>query len=165
MWDGSVSLKRNEFLKEAGTKDTNLYFVVSGTIKMSIFNKHEEHVVRFGYKNSFIASMDSFLSGSTSDFCLQAIKKVELKFITKKNHSKLISQSIENQSLWNKILELIVIQQLEHEKDILLSSPKERFLKVFNRSPNLFQEIPNKHIASYLRMTPETLSRLKKVLI
>ena len=43
----------------------------------------------------------------------------------------------------------------------LISSPKERYERVLKRSPQLFQEIPNKHIANYLRMSAETLSRLK----
>lgn len=60
------------------------------------------------------------------------------------------------------MLEDLVLQQLEREKDILTSSPKARFERVLKRSPKLFQEIPNKHIANYLRMSPETLSRLKK---
>jgi CRP/FNR family transcriptional regulator, anaerobic regulatory protein len=64
--------------------------------------------------------------------------------------------------LWIKILEDLVIQQIEREKDLLTASPKERFERVLKRSPILFQEISNRHIANYLRMTPETLSRLKK---
>ena len=48
------------------------------------------------------------------------------------------------------------------EIDILTNSPKERYKRVLKRSPQLFQEIPNRHIANYLRMSAETLSRLKK---
>jgi len=59
-------------------------------------------------------------------------------------------------------LEQLTLQQLEREKDILTSSPLERYKRVLKRSPQLFQEIPNKYIADYLRMTPETLSRIKK---
>ncbi len=57
---------------------------------------------------------------------------------------------------------MLTLQQLEREIDILTKSPKERYERVLRRSPQLFQEIPNKHIANYLRMSPETLSRLKK---
>lgn len=51
---------------------------------------------------------------------------------------------------------------MERERDLLIESPKERYLRVFKRNPKLFQIIPNKHIANYLRMSPETYSRLKK---
>ncbi|MNY67885.1 hypothetical protein D3C86_2055530 [compost metagenome] len=64
--------------------------------------------------------------------------------------------------LWIKILENLAVQQLEREIDLLKNSPKERYERVLKRSPQLFQESPNRHIANYLRMSPETLSRLKK---
>lgn len=67
-----------------------------------------------------------------------------------------------NKVHWMKILENLLLQQIEREIDILTNSPKERYLRVLKRSPLLFQEIPHKHIANYLRMSPETLSRLKK---
>jgi len=162
LWDGKVSLKRNEFLKAVGTIDTSLYYIVSGSVKMSVISKHKEHVLRFGYKDNFMAALDSFISGNPSDFCIQAIKKTELKFISKATHTTLINQNADNQLLWSKILEQMVVEQLEREKDLLMTTPQERFEKVYKRSPHLFQEIPNKYIASYLRMTPETLSRLKK---
>ena len=64
--------------------------------------------------------------------------------------------------MWTKILEDLILQQMEREVDILTTSPKERYLRVLKRSPQLFQEIPNKYIANYLRMSAETFSRLKK---
>ena len=64
--------------------------------------------------------------------------------------------------LWKQILELLVYQQMEREIDLLTYSPQKRYERVLQRSPQLFQEIPSKYIASYLRMSPETLSRLKK---
>ncbi len=63
---------------------------------------------------------------------------------------------------WHLMMQQLVYQQLEREVDLLTQSPKERYKRVLKRSPQLFQEIPARHIASYLRMTPETLSRLKK---
>ncbi|MGH1363276.1 MAG: Crp/Fnr family transcriptional regulator [Calditrichia bacterium] len=163
LWDGSVLLKRNEFLKDAGAIDNNLYYILSGSLKMSIINKNKENIIRLGYKNNFMASLDSFITGKPSDFCIQAIRKTKLKFISKESHSKLINQNAETQLLWSKILEQLVLQQIEREKDIFITSPKERFKKVLERSPNLFQEVPAKYIASYLRMTPETLSRLRSL--
>jgi CRP-like cAMP-binding protein len=63
---------------------------------------------------------------------------------------------------WNQLLVELIQQQMEREKDLLTAAPSERYKRVLERSPQLFQEIPTKYIASYLRMTPETLSRIKK---
>ncbi|MBN9337378.1 MAG: Crp/Fnr family transcriptional regulator, partial [Chryseobacterium sp.] len=91
-----------------------------------------------------------------------AIKASTVKIASKKDFYELINSSNENLKLWSSILEDLVLQQIEREKDLLYSSPKIRYERVLKRSPKLFQEIPNKYIANYLRMSPETLSRLKK---
>jgi len=155
-------LKRNEFLKTSGTIDTNVYFVEEGSVRIFIEDEDEERIIRFGYKDNIIVSLDSFLSGKPSEFYIQAIKASTVKVASKNDFYEFINSSNENLKLWNSILEDLVLQQMEREKDLLYSSPKVRYERVLKRSPKLFQEIPNKYIANYLRMSPETLSRLKK---
>ena len=155
-------LKRNEFLKTYGMVDTNVYFVEEGSVRIFIEDGDEERIIRFGYRGNIIVSLDSFLSGKPSEFYIQAIKASTVKVASKKDFYEFINSNIENLKLWNSILEDLVLQQIEREKDLLYSSPKIRYERVLKRSPQLFQEIPNKYIANYLRMSPETLSRLKK---
>lgn len=162
LWDREISLKRNEYLKVKGSIETNLYYIVSGSLKIFILDDFEEHIIRFGYKENFIAALDSFISQKPSDLYIQAIKKTELKVLSKVKYEAFLRQNIENRLLWDEILQQLVLQQMEREIDILTTSPFERYQRVLKRSPQLFQEIPNKYIASYLRMSPETLSRLKK---
>lgn len=157
----TIILDRNEFLKVKGSIDTNVYYVESGSLRIFVLDDYEEQTIRFGYKENLIASLDSFLTGKPSDLYIQAIKKTVIKVITKPQIDNFLETG-HNQNLWTKILENLVIQQMEREIDILTSSPKERYERVLRRSPQLFQEIPNRHIANYLRMSPETLSRLKK---
>src|SRR5690606_25594727 len=83
LWTKHMVLKRDDYLKVSGTTDTNLYYIISGSLKISIINEYEEHIIRFGYKNNFITSLDSFITEKPSDFSIQAIKKTELKVITK----------------------------------------------------------------------------------
>lgn len=162
LWDREIGLERNEYLKVKGSIDTNIYLVINGSLRIFVIDEYEEHTIRFGYKDNLIASLDSFLNEKPSDFYIQALKKTTVKVITKKNYESFIASSIENKNNWISILENFVLQQMERERDILTSSPVERYQRVLKRSPQLFQEIPNKYIASYLRMTPETLSRIKK---
>ncbi|AEA42638.1 Crp/Fnr family transcriptional regulator [Fluviicola taffensis] len=157
-----VILERNEFLKTAGSIDTNIYFIEEGSLRVYVIDVHEERTIRFGYQNNILVSLDSFLTETPSEFVIQAIKKTVVKIIPKIAFMRFIYENEDHQKLWIQILEDLVVQQIEREKDLLISSPKERFERVLKRSPQLFQEIPNRHIANYLRMTPETLSRLKK---
>jgi CRP-like cAMP-binding protein len=159
--DKTIHLNRNEFLKVKGSIDTNVYYVESGSLRVYVLDNYEEQIIRFGYKNNLIVSLDSFLTGKPSEFYIQAIKKSVVNVITKQQIDDFLSKK-DNRVLWTSILENLIVQQIEREVDILTSSPKERYERVLKRSPQLFQEIPNRYIANYLRMSAETLSRLKK---
>ncbi|WP_223558840.1 Crp/Fnr family transcriptional regulator [Chryseobacterium lathyri] len=160
-WE-SKEFKRNEFLKISGSTDTDIYFVENGSIRIFMMDENEERIIRFGYTGNIIVSLDSFLSGKPSDFYIQAIKKTVVRKALKKDFYTFIQSNEENLRFWIGVLEDLVLQQIEREKDLLNHSPKERYQRVLKRSPKLFQEVPNKYIANYLRMSPETLSRLKK---
>lgn len=162
LWEKELRLSRNEYLKVRGSTDTNLYYIVKGSVKLFVLDEFEEHIIRFGYAGNFITALDSFISGKPSDLYIQALKKTELKAVSKKRYMEFMNSSAENIAIWNQLLEALILQLLERERDILTSSPLERYQRVLKRSPRLFQEIPHKYIASYLRMTPETLSRIKK---
>ena len=158
----NVVVKRNEYLKVHGSVDTNIYFIENGSLKIFILDDIEERIVRFGYTGNIIVSLDSYLSEKPSEFYIQAIRKSIVKIIPKEIFQQFIHESENNKEMYIRMLEELVIQQIDREKDLLISSPTERYHRVLKRSPNLFQEVPHKHIANYLRMSPETLSRLKK---
>ncbi|WP_196894424.1 Crp/Fnr family transcriptional regulator [Aureivirga marina] len=162
LWEEEIYLKRNEFLKEENTTDSNLYYIISGSLRIFIRDNSEEKTIRFGYEKNIIAALDSFIHEGKSVYCIQALKKTTLKRIYKKTFMNFIQKSEENKSFWGSILLYHILQQMEREKDLLIASPLERYQRVLKRSPQLFQEIPHKFIANYLRMSPETLSRLKK---
>ena len=158
----TIVLERNEYLKLKGSTDTNIYYVESGSLKIYVLDDYEEQIIRFGYKGDLVVSLDSFLTNKPSDYFIQVIKKTVLKVITKAQLEAYL-QNDDHKNWWTKVLENLVLQQLEREIDLLTNSPRERYRRVFERSPQLFQEIPDRHIANYLRMSAETLSRLKSV--
>lgn len=158
----TMTIGRNEFLKTGKTTDTNVYFIEKGSLRIFVLDGEEERIIRFGYPGNMIVALDSFLTGKPSDFYIQAIKRTTLRVAQKTDVKKFIHASSESLKWWSAVLEDLVVQQIEREKDLLTSSPAERYNRVFKRSPQLFQQISKKHIANYLRMTPETLSRLKK---
>lgn len=157
----SVVVERNEYLKVGGSVDRNIYYIESGSVRAFVVDDFVEQNIRFGYTGNLIVALDSFITAKPSPLFIQAIKRSNVRVITKADFDAFLKEP-QNQSLWVGILEDLVTQQLEREIDVLTNSPKERYLRVLQRSPQLFQEIPNLHIANYLRMSPETLSRLKK---
>lgn len=157
----SITINRNELLKFEGSVDTNIYYVVNGSLRIYLLDELEEKTIRFGYTDNLIVSLDSFLTGKPSKYYIQALKRSTIRVITRSQFDEFLKIG-NNTQWWTKILEGLVIQQLEREIDLLTNSPKERYDRVMNRSAKLFQEIPHRYIANYLRMSPETLSRLKK---
>lgn len=159
--DKTINLNRSEFLCKQGQTDTNIYFIESGSVKVSINLGEEEQIIRFGYRGNLVVALDSLLTDLATQFDIQAIKKCKIKVISKKQLEAYLNTE-NNRLVWTEILEKLIVQQMEREVDLLTQSPLERYQRVIQRSPQLFQEIPNKHIANYLRMSAETLSRLKK---
>lgn len=162
LFQKTIRLKRNELLKEENSIDTNIYYIKDGSLKVSVFINNGEQIIRFGYQNNFVVALDSFLTYKPSPLYIQAIKQCEVLVVPKVVFTDFIEKDITYLRLWNAILENLITQQMEREIDLLTVSSKERYLRVLNRSPKVFQEIPHGLIASYLRMSPETLSRLKK---
>lgn len=158
----TITLKRNDFLRQQGSVDSSIYFVESGSLKVFILEGGEEQIIRFGYKGNFLVALDCYLSGRPSVFAIQAIKKAVVRVVSKETWLDGM-EGEHYQKWWIGVLEQLVLQQMEREIDLLTASPKERYLRVLKRSPALFQEIPHRYIANYLRMSAETLSRLKSL--
>ena len=156
----SLIIDRGEFLIRQGEVESHIYYIHSGAIHAFYVSDHEEHTIRFGYKGSLITSIPSFYNGQPSELFLQAIRKTEITAYSRQSFFKAMETSEELQSFYLTSLEQLAAQQMERELDLLTSSPHERIQRVLKRSPQVFQEIPAKYIASYLRMTPETLSRI-----
>ena len=154
-------LLKGEFLLREGQIESNTYFIKSGALRVFLLSEFEELTIRFGYDGSFITSLSSFIKGTPSEFYMEAIRKTTLQVIPKANLLQLVNEDQESLKQYIALLESLITQQIEREIDLLTVSPSERLRRVIERSPNLFQQIPLKYIASYLRMTPETLSRIR----
>jgi CRP-like cAMP-binding protein len=130
--DKTITLERNEFLKVKGTIDTNVYYVENGSLRIFVLDNDEKQVIRFGYEKNLVTALDSYLSGKPSDLYIQALKKTVVRVISKAQIEEFLKEE-HNRLLWVKILEDLVLQQMEREIDILTSSPKERYNRVLKR--------------------------------
>lgn len=157
----SKELSKGQFLIREGEVEHNLYLVEAGALRVFYLTEFEEMTIRFGYRGSMITSLSSFIKGTPSEFYIDALRKTSVKVISRRALMELVNKDAGSLKQYIRLLELLITQQMEREIDLLITSPSERLSRVLQRSPNLFQEIPLKYIASYLRMTPETLSRIR----
>jgi CRP/FNR family transcriptional regulator, anaerobic regulatory protein len=153
---------RNDFLLQEGQVEQHIYIVKSGAIRAFLLTELGEITIRFGYEGSIINSLASFFQEKPSQLYLQAIRQSKVAVISRTQFRQLLMESPALLLEYHQVLENILSEQIEREIDLLLPSPSERLARVLARSPQLFQEVPLKYIANYLRMTPETISRLRK---
>ena len=157
-----ITISKGDYLLREGEVEKHLYSINDGAVRAFISTDSEEITIRFGYNGSIINSLSSFITGKPSEMSLQAIRKTRLRVLTKTLFHSFVAESELNLIGYNGLLAQTIVQQIERESDLLTSAPADRLSRVLERSPDLFQHIPLKFIASYLRMTPETLSRIRK---
>lgn len=164
LFERKVELKKNEFIKTSGSVDTNLYFIKKGALVIYTVEKFEEHIVCIGNQeyNDLVLDVQSFFNENPSGYYIQAIRQTELNPISKRTIRMLLNKYPNLNQSWNEFLEKIILIMAQREEEIFKSTPHERYKSLLSCNPQLFQVVPSKYIASYLRMTPETLSRIKK---
>lgn len=162
LWLETRTIERNDFVSQPGEVERYFYYVEEGALRVFFLTELEEITIRFGYKGSIMTSLPSFFTEQPTIFYIQAIRKCKIRVMEKKRFFEFVRQEPFRMQQYELFLQSLVTQQIEREIDILTYSPIERLRRVQERSPHLFQEIPSKYIASYLRMTPETLSRIRK---
>ena len=96
-----------------------------GVWKFFVSDDYVEQIIRFEYKDNLIVSLDSFMTGKPSNLYIQAIKKTTVKVISKQQIDSFL-QVEANRVLWVKLLEDLLVQQMEKQIDILTNSQKER---------------------------------------
>lgn len=156
------TFRKGDFLVRESEMEDHLYFITEGAVRAFFMSEHDEHTIRLGYNDSFINSLGAFLSRKPSELYIEALRKTEVLSLHRNDLEELKNISPEHLKGYTLMMEQLVVQQIERELDLLLDSPNERLKRVLERSPNLFKYVPLKYIASYLRMKPETLSRIRK---
>ncbi|HMS71353.1 MAG: Crp/Fnr family transcriptional regulator [Saprospiraceae bacterium] len=152
---------KGDYLLSEGSVEHQIYLIQSGAVRATCTINGEDQTIRLGYKGSIMTSISSFYSGLPSTLSIEALRKTTVLTVSKQTFLTYVNQSPEHALHHNQLLTALILGQMEREIDLLTEAPHERLGRVLTRSPQLFQEIPLKYIASYLRMTPETLSRIR----
>ena len=156
-------IRKKEYLLRTGETCRYDFFVNAGCLKVCyIDEKGNENIIKFAIENQWVVDLESFLYEKPSFFYLQAIEETEVFCITKKNyellHKKIPAFEKFSNERWQN--GFIALQQRIMQN--LSLTAEERFHHFKIKYPNLDQRIPQKLIASYLGITPEFLSMLRK---
>lgn len=162
LWSDSIILGRSENLANKPIHQSAIFQLESGAIRAFSLINDIDYTIRLIYGGDIFGYLDTFINGDPSSMELEALRESKVRYIRKEDFQLLLDQDKDFLKIWIELIQLLLLQFMERERDLLIASPQERLNKVLKRSPMVFQEIPHKYIASYLRMSPETLSRLKK---
>ncbi len=155
------AFSKGAFISRAGSVEQRFYIVASGVQRMSFPHDGEEVCVGFSYGHSWCGAFDSFVSRKPSRFDVQALTDSALWGIEHAELQELFATMPVMERWGRLILEELVVGRATREIEQLSLSAEERYERLVQRSPQLLQLVPQKDIASYLRMSPETLSRLR----
>ncbi|MDN5215627.1 Crp/Fnr family transcriptional regulator [Fulvivirgaceae bacterium BMA12] len=153
---------KNEFLIKKGMVEKHFYFVNKGVLRAYHIKDGEEICIGFTYDNDFSGGYDSFLTEKPTQFYIQALVDSELLAISREDMNLMFDRykSVER---WGRLFnEKLLLGKGLREVAILSYSAEERYRRLMTQSPHCLQLIPQKYLASYLAMTPETFSRLRK---
>ncbi len=154
-------IKKNEYLLKAGEVCKDLIFVQSGSIRLYYLQEDVEVSVWFALAHSSAVEMYSFISETPTNNFLQAIEDSEILYLPKIELNILYEQYPKMQEMMRKFWEDVILHLLERFTALQRDSAEQRYLDLLDK-PELMLTIPQKYLASFIGVTPTSLSRIKK---
>lgn len=155
--------RKKEILFSEGEICKNYYFIINGlTRSFYIDEKGNEKIAQFALENWWVTSLESFIKSTPSYLSIQAVEQTTVLILQKEILLKLYISIPKLERFFRMITENMLIS-FQRKNDIYLQmSSKERYIHLINHFPGFAQRVPQYMIASYLEITPEYLSQLRK---
>lgn len=142
------------------------YFVNSGLLRSFNINDNiVEHVLSFACQGWWIGDMYSFLSQKPGNLFIEVLEDAEVVLLSKENQEILYKEIPKLERFFRILTENSLVANQERLMDNLSLTAEERFEKFCKKYPTLIQKISQKHIASYIGVTPEFFSKMKSQLL
>ncbi|MBE9575345.1 Crp/Fnr family transcriptional regulator [Flavobacterium proteolyticum] len=158
--------KTKTILLSAGEVATCTYFVNSGILRSFNINDNIiEHVLHFACEGWWIGDMYSYISEKPGNLFIEILEDAEVVMITKENQQQLYQEIPKLERFFRILAENSLVAHQERLMDNLSLTAEERFEKFCSKYPTLIQKVPQKHIASFIGVTPEFFSKMKARLL
>jgi CRP-like cAMP-binding protein len=152
---------KKEFLTKAGEVENYFNFVIEGLIRKYYQKGKQEVITQISSENHIIQCQESFNSRLPSDYFIEAIEPSTILSISHKDLESVFDQSKKMEYLGRLVITHMMIINDRWQLQLVKMNPRERFLNFVTKNPDLMQRVPQKYLASYLNIKPETFSRFK----
>jgi CRP-like cAMP-binding protein len=168
--DLPFGITQKTFLEGAIITDYNkvenyVYFLKKGIAQISLNYNDDERIFDFIEEGNFLGSYSSLLTRMPSDVRLTALTKIEVEVIERKELFEAYEHSLLANQIGRLATEIVYVSNTKREKDFLTKTAEERYQNLLQNRPNLIAILPVHKIAKYLAIQPESLSRIRKLLI
>lgn len=159
-------LKRRQYLSQEGDLNKNMSFVVEGCLRMySMDQKGKEHNIQFAVENWWVGDMGTFYTDEATNLNIEALEPCLLLQISKENLINLYVEHPKFNRIFRVLIENAFVGMQRRFLQNISMTAEERYVDFTKRHPNFFNRISNVQIASYLGVTPEFLSNIRKRII
>lgn len=156
------ALKKKTFLLQDGKVCNFIGFIADGTIRHFHIKDGVEKTCDISLENSWVTDFQSFTHNTSCIMNLQAMEDTTVFIIKKENLYNLYNECNKYETFGRLMAEQVAQRATEIAMSLSSDKPEERFLNLLNKNPNLFQRVPQKYIANFLGISPESLSRIQK---
>ena len=161
-----IITKKSVFIK-VNQIENHISFIESGIVRLFIPSDNPEKEITFGFsfKNQFVSAYDSFLTQSPSNYQLQALTETALLSISYKDLQSVYKSTQIGNFIGRLTAEDLFLIKSKREQNLLNLNAEQRYLKLFKERPELLKSVPLKYISSYIGVTAQALSRIRKRLV
>jgi len=156
-----MKFQKGETILEEGKVCRALYFVEKGMVRQYYYKNKKDVTEHFSFEGRIVFCIESFLKQEPSRLIVEALENTKLYAIPYDALHTLMVRNQEMEMLYRKILEHVAISSQEHADSQRFENAAERYDRLLREKPEIILRAPMVHIASFLQMTPETLSRVR----
>ena len=157
----SVRFEKNQTIKKADAVERYFYFILKGSAGLFLWKEHNFVCLDFAFDWQFCGDYMSLLTKAPTPLEVTALEQSEMLRISRENFYKLGTMPV-GQIIFRISAESSFVEKQQQQIDLLTKSAAERYEILEARFPGISLRIAQKHIASYLGITPQSLSRLRR---
>lgn len=159
----SKKLRKKQYLLHQEEVCKYTAFVQKGVLRsFMIDDKGNEHIIQFAFEGWWINDMYSFLTSEPSTYNIDVLEEAEVLLLTKSANEALLETLPKMERYFRILSQNALIAMQKRVLGSLSNTAEEKYIKLLSTYPDILQSVPQHMIASYLGVTPETLSRVRK---